>query len=205
LQDKDFVYEPLHIPRRYHRTLLGEKHIFIHDIEQKTNSTVRFPDKELAADIVTIFGPEAQVHIAAAMILEHVPFEAFLVIPQHPDVPSLCNSGDFSSVVDRIRRDYQVTIVPVASADAPTSSRSEHAFKFFCQKSNSDYLSAAREQFEQFLNTHGVQTYPYNPPHQRPDSFAEAFPHFPSKLLATPTQSGESKAFIPDNLLIRGL
>ena len=57
------------IPRRYHRTLLGEKAIFIHDIETKTNSRVRFPDKETASDVVTIFGPESQVQIAAAMLL----------------------------------------------------------------------------------------------------------------------------------------
>jgi hypothetical protein len=63
------VNETLSIPRRYHRTLLGEKAIFIHDIETKTNSRVRFPDKETASDVVTIFGPESQVQIAAAMLL----------------------------------------------------------------------------------------------------------------------------------------
>jgi hypothetical protein len=68
-QDKDYVNETLSIPRRYHRTLLGEKAIFIHDIETKTNSRVRFPDKETASDVVTIFGPESQVQIAAAMLL----------------------------------------------------------------------------------------------------------------------------------------
>lgn len=57
------------IPRRYHRTLLGEKSIFIRDIENKTNSHVQFPDKETASDVVTIFGPESQVQIAAAMLL----------------------------------------------------------------------------------------------------------------------------------------
>jgi len=36
-KDKDFVIETVSIPRRYHRTLLGEKSIFIHDIESKTN------------------------------------------------------------------------------------------------------------------------------------------------------------------------
>lgn len=61
--------ETVSIPRRYHRTLLGEKSIFIHDIEAKTNSRVRFPDKETASDVVTIFGPESQVQIAAAMLL----------------------------------------------------------------------------------------------------------------------------------------
>lgn len=75
-KDKDFVVETVSIPRRYHRTLLGEKSIFIHDIEAKTNSHVRFPNKETASDVVSIFGPESQVHIAAQMLLDHVPFEA---------------------------------------------------------------------------------------------------------------------------------
>ena len=73
MQDKDYTVESVSIPRRYHRTLLGEKSIFIHDIEQKTNSLVRFPYKESASDIVTIFGPESQVHIAAAMLQVRVP------------------------------------------------------------------------------------------------------------------------------------
>jgi hypothetical protein len=57
------------IPRRYHRTLLGEKAIFIHDIESKTNSKIYFPDKETASDLVTIFGPESQVQMASAKLL----------------------------------------------------------------------------------------------------------------------------------------
>lgn len=68
-QDKDYVNETVSIPRRYHRTLLGEKSIFIRDIESKTNSKVRFPDKETASDVVTVFGPESQVQMAAAMLL----------------------------------------------------------------------------------------------------------------------------------------
>jgi hypothetical protein len=51
---------------------LGEKSIFIHDIETKTSSKVRFPDKETASDVVTIFGPESQVQLAAAMLLVRV-------------------------------------------------------------------------------------------------------------------------------------
>lgn len=75
-KDKDFVTETVSIPRRYHRTLLGDKSIFIHDIEAKTNSAVRFPRKETASDSVEIYGPESQIHIAAQMLLDHVPFEA---------------------------------------------------------------------------------------------------------------------------------
>ena len=50
-KDKDYTVETVSIPRRYHRTLLGEKSIFIHDIEAKTNSVVRFPNKETASDM----------------------------------------------------------------------------------------------------------------------------------------------------------
>lgn len=68
-KDKDYIHETVSIPRKYHRTLLGEKSIFIHDIEGKTNSKIYFPDKETASDIVDIFGPENQVHISSAMLL----------------------------------------------------------------------------------------------------------------------------------------
>ncbi len=56
-KDKDYISETVTISRRYHRTLLGEKAIFIHDIESKTSSSVRFPARESASDLVTIFGP----------------------------------------------------------------------------------------------------------------------------------------------------
>lgn len=65
--------EAVAVPRKYHRTLLGEKCIFIHDIENKTNSRVRFPDKENASDCITIFGPESQIQIAATMLLVRSP------------------------------------------------------------------------------------------------------------------------------------
>ncbi|OJA09093.1 hypothetical protein AZE42_02564, partial [Rhizopogon vesiculosus] len=201
-KDKDYVNETLSIPRRYHRTLLGEKAIFIHDIETKTNSRVRFPDKETASDVVTIFGPESQVQIAAAMLLEHVPFEADMAVPPSPDLPKVCASADFLTFVDRIKREFQVIITPNVKPPAPsptngTSASSstagvvgdvgEYSFKFHCQRSNSDFLLAAREMLEQFLLNHNVHVYPSPTAHthKRGDSFAEAFPHFDSKVLST--------------------
>ncbi|KAG8220092.1 hypothetical protein J3R82DRAFT_1111 [Butyriboletus roseoflavus] len=84
-KDKDYVNETLSIPRRYHRTLLGEKAIFIHDIESKTNSRVRFPDKETASD-------------------EHVPFEADMAVPPSSDLPVVCSSPEFVAFVERVKR-----------------------------------------------------------------------------------------------------
>ena len=61
--------ERVDVPRRYHRSLLGEIGTFVHDIERKTGCRIRFPDRELALDHVDIFGPEATVHVAGSMLL----------------------------------------------------------------------------------------------------------------------------------------
>ncbi|PFH50739.1 hypothetical protein AMATHDRAFT_60568 [Amanita thiersii Skay4041] len=209
-KDKDYVNETVIIPRRYHRTLLGEKSIFIHDIESKTNSSVRFPDKESASDVVVIFGPESQVQIAASMLLDHVPFEADMVVPPSSELPRLCALPEFNNLVERVKRELQVSITPNfkvlgtsngsaasnAAAAAPAESPAEYSFKFRCQRSNSDFLITAREMLEQFLLNHNVRVYSSptsHHSHKRGDSFADAFPHFDSKVLsAAKTRGHES-------------
>ncbi|ORY26615.1 hypothetical protein BCR39DRAFT_254880 [Naematelia encephala] len=151
-KDKDYTVEGVSIPRRYHRTLLGEKSIFIHDIEHKTNSVVRFPYKETASDIVTIFGPESQVHIAAAMLLDHVPFEADLHVPPNPEVNRLISTTEFLLFAERVKRDHQIAIVP----SAKFGQGDEAIFKFRCQRSNIDFLGTARDSLEEFLAQHNV-------------------------------------------------
>ncbi|EIN13575.1 cytoplasmic protein [Punctularia strigosozonata HHB-11173 SS5] len=198
-KDKDFIIETVSIPRRYHRILLGEKSIFIHDIEQKTNSRVRFPDKETASDVVTIFGPESQVQMASAMLLDHVPFEADMAVPPHADLPRLCASPEFAQFVERIKQEFQLVVSPNIKSLSGGMGRdgaespAECSFKFRCQRSNTDFLMSARELLEQFLLDHNVHVYPSPTAHthKRGDSFAEAFPHFDSKLLAT-TRTRES-------------
>ncbi|KZO94984.1 hypothetical protein CALVIDRAFT_565105 [Calocera viscosa TUFC12733] len=186
-KDKDYTTETVSIPRRYHRTLLGEKAIFIHDIEQKTNSIVRFPDKETASDVVSIFGPESQVHIAAAMLLDHVPFEADLYVPPSSQLENVAVSADFLAFTERVKRDLHIAIFPPAKP----GSGDEVSFKFRCQRSNVDFLPAAREALEAFLVSRHVGVFQADPAQQvgRGDSFADAFPHFDSKLLATPNAS----------------
>ncbi|KAF7306713.1 KH domain protein [Mycena indigotica] len=198
-KDKDYINETVSIPRRYHRTLLGEKSIFIRDIETKTNSRVRFPPKELASDVVTIFGPESQVQIAAAMLLDHVPYEADMGVPPSAELSRLIVSPEFSSLVERIKRELQVSIVPnmkmaTVNEDAGAEIPSEFSFKFRCQRSNSDFLVTAREMLEQFLTNHNIHLFPApaSHVHKRGDSFAEAFPHFDSKLLSTARTHHES-------------
>lgn len=195
---------------------------------------MRFPDKETASDVVTIFGPESQVQIAAAMLLvcflyltclalsysqqEHVPFEADMAVPPSLDLPVVCASPEFVAFVERVKREFQVSITPnlkppapihstngsSTSLDHPSTSQAspqmaqmqsqgEYSFKFRCQRSNSDFLLAAREMLEQFLLNHNVRVYPSPTAHthKRGDSFAEAFPHFDSKVLSTARRHGE--------------
>ncbi|KAF9560214.1 cytoplasmic protein [Agrocybe pediades] len=197
-KDKDFVNETVSIPRRYHRTLLGEKSIFIHDIETKTNSRVRFPDKETASDVVTIYGPESQVQIAATMLLDHVPFEADMAVPPSAELPRVCASPEFNAIVEHIKRELQVSISPTfrrggsMNGNGGSETPTEYSFKFRCQRSNSDFLITAREMLEQFLQKHNVHVYPSPTAqsHKKNDSFAEAFPHFDSKVLSAARTRG---------------
>lgn len=147
-KDKDFVVETVSIPRRYHRTLLGEKSIFIHDIEAKTNSTIRFPNKETASDIVVIFGPESQVHIAAQMLLVHIAFEAEYRLPHSSEMAQLVLSPDWVAVTERIKRDFNVTVLPFVDRSGTAE---ETIIKFCLNRSNVDYLGPARDIIEDFL------------------------------------------------------
>ncbi|KAM0754215.1 hypothetical protein T439DRAFT_285605 [Meredithblackwellia eburnea MCA 4105] len=180
-KDKDFVVETVSIPRRYHRTLLGEKSIFIHDIEAKTNSAVRFPNKETASDIVSIFGPESQVHIAAQMLLDHVPFEAEYRLPHSDEMANLTISQDWMNLTERIKRDLNITILPWVDR----SGRGEETIVRFClNRSNVDFLATSRDLVEEYLVSRNIPLYPGSL-RPRSDSFADAFPFFNSKLLST--------------------
>jgi hypothetical protein len=125
-----------------------------------------------------------------------------MAVPPHAELPRLCTSPEFAQFVERIKHDFQLVISPNVKAlgsvgRAGTDSPSECSFKFRCQRSNTDFLLTARELLEQFLLDHNVHVYPSPTAHthKRGDSFAEAFPHFESKLLATTRTRGKTPAF----------
>ncbi|KAH8120635.1 cytoplasmic protein [Phellopilus nigrolimitatus] len=190
-KDRDYMAEKVAIPRKYHRILLGEKSIFIHDIEGKTNCKFRFPDKK-------------PLHIAATMLLDHVPFEAEMAIPPSVDITRVCSSPDFLAFTDRIKRDFQVSVVPAVKKgpnSSPSVSPGECSFKFMCQRSNSDFLITAREHLEQFLVSQNVPVYPTYKTHRRADSFAESLPHFDSKLLSAAHGTKSASFSLPSRRL----
>jgi hypothetical protein len=113
-------------------------------------------------------------------------------VPPSAELARLCVSPDFNNLVERIKRELQVSVVPnikmpIVNEDSGTETPSEYTFKFRCQRSNSDFLITAREMLEQFLANHNIHLFPApaSHVHKRGDSFAEAFPHFDSKLLST--------------------
>lgn len=128
-----------------------------------------------------------------------------MAVPPSPDLPRVTASTDFSTLVEHIKRELQVSISPnfkriTASSNGasstcgmvPESTPTDYSFKFRCQRSNTDFLLTAREMLEQFLQSHNVLVYPSPTAHthKRNDSFAEAFPHFESKILSTARTRG---------------
>lgn len=231
-KDKDYVVETVSIPRRYHRTLLGEKSIFIHDIESKTNSTVRFPNKETAADVVSIFGPESQVHIAAQMLLDHVPFEAEYRLPHSEQMSQLALAQDFLDLQEKIKRDLNITILPWVDR---SGAGDETVVRFLLNRSNvslimflilhvlpfslvdlslrfqQHFLTTARDTVEEFLLSQSIALYPGSL-RPRSDSFTTSFPFFNSKLLSTlgdnegnasPVVNGSANAEYRDRPVLR--
>ncbi|EIW69943.1 hypothetical protein TREMEDRAFT_71463 [Tremella mesenterica DSM 1558] len=177
--EKDFISDSLIIPRKYHRALLGEKNIFLHDIEAKTNTHIEFPAKETGSDMVNIFGPESQIHIAAAMLLDHVPFEINLHVPPNPAFIPLIRGEKFTEFTSTIQRDHHILI-----SASPLFSETDAIFKFQCLRSNIEFLPAARDSLEEFLSGHGIQVYP-TPALRRADSFTDAsFSQLNARLLA---------------------
>ncbi|GAK66145.1 kh domain protein [Moesziomyces antarcticus] len=190
-KDKDYISETVTISRRYHRTLLGEKAIFIHDIESKTSSSVRFPARESASDLLTIFGPESQIHIAAQMLLDHVPFEAEFRAPNSPELAQAIQLPEFATLTEQLKRDLSIAVSPVIEQRRPGG---EAVFKLRLNRSNTDFLPTAKDAIEDFLINHNANIYAA-PSRTRSDSFASAFPHFANKLISTAAAAESNESF----------
>lgn len=93
--------------------------------------------------------------------------------------------------MESISREYQVVITPVVRTSGPGLEVVE-GFKLNCLQSAKESTATVKEMLDQFLITHSVQVYPATNTrvHKRVDSFADAFPHFDSKLLSHPKTRG---------------
>ena len=121
-----------------------------------------------------------------------------MAIPSSAELPRVCASPEFIGLTEHVKRELQVSIAPnfkkpaVSNGHSGSETPTECSFKFRCQRSNSDFLITAREMLEHFLQNHNIHVYPSPTAHthKKNDSFAEAFPHFDSKVLSTARTRG---------------
>lgn len=131
-----------------------------------------------------------------------------MLVPPSSEIAAVCNTQDFHALVERIKRDLQVTIIAAPknpNGGASLSPTVEYSFKFKCQRSNVDYLGAAREMLEQFLMNRNIHVYPSATAHthKRGDSFTDAFPHFDSKVLSAAKTRGHHGMFSSERYCLR--
>ncbi len=106
---------------------------------------------------------------------DHVPLHAEVFLPPHRDIVRFCVSQEFLTFSERMNEEGLVSLVPSIkySADSPLNSTpASCSFKFTCHRKNGQYLSTARNLFEQLLATGGVLTQQY----YRTDKWAGSFP-----------------------------
>ncbi|PLW37301.1 hypothetical protein PCANC_15457 [Puccinia coronata f. sp. avenae] len=147
-KDKDFVIEHLNIDRTQHRTILGEKSIFIHDIESKTNTCFYFPSTESGSSTIEIFGPRSQIAIAKQMIMSHIGLEADFRLVATSDLMKVVASDEFDEkVIQTCKNHWNVTVLVInggAEGEGLT-------IKFGLTRANTENLQHARETLEAFL------------------------------------------------------
>lgn len=176
--------------------------LYFSDIENKLGCMIRFPSPEAASDLVSIFGPESQIHMAAQMLLDHVPFEAEYRTPFSNELERLLASHEYVALTERVKRDLNISISPtivkrsttLSSASSTAGSNSpkgEAVFKLRLNRSNVDFLPASKEALEDFLVSRNIEVYE-SQERQRSDSFASSFRHFANKLISTVPQAAES-------------
>lgn len=147
-KDKDFVIELLNIDRTQHRTILGEKSIFIHDIESKTNTCFYFPSTESGSSMIEIFGPRSQIAIAKQMIMSHVGLESDCRLMITPELTKLVTSEEFEEkVIKACKSHWNVTVLVINSG----AEGAELTIKFGLTRANAESLKHARETLEALL------------------------------------------------------
>ncbi|KAI9284365.1 hypothetical protein BC943DRAFT_381309 [Umbelopsis sp. AD052] len=108
-KDKDYTTKEITIPHQYHRIMVMNHAQEIHDIEQRTNTRIRWPKRELSSDAVVLHGPESQLSIASQLLSELIPEEYYLRVPYSTALGVVTGSDDFKEkVVNRIRQEFNI-------------------------------------------------------------------------------------------------
>ncbi|CAO3593383.1 unnamed protein product [Absidia cylindrospora] len=115
-KDKDFVVQRFSIPFRRHRTLLGDYHIYLQEVANKTSSKIIWPNHELASDILTLVGPQCDLE-SMTQILRHMVTDTYCFrVPMSTKLISVLSSANFEDQVTRPLQhemNVSVNVIPV--------------------------------------------------------------------------------------------
>lgn len=175
VKDRNFVLREVEVQRRWHRLLQGIRGPLLRDIEGQTGVRIIFPPREDGSDSVRLFGAECEVQRAVLMLLEHIPYIAYVsllpvlaVLTPNSEyrVPSssaldrasfdtVVLAADFAELGERIKCNLDISIGVVQSAG-----ETESIVRFSTSRSNVDFLSTARDMIEEHLAERGVRHTP---------------------------------------------
>ncbi|KAI7818872.1 hypothetical protein BC939DRAFT_400990 [Gamsiella multidivaricata] len=207
-KDKDFVQHSIIIPKQYHLSLLSDHARELSELQSATNAMIRFPEKETGSDVVWISGPESLVHQATSMLLSLVDEQYVYPVPFSEAMFRVLAKPEFKTeVLDKMKNEWNMTLVPplpvetaacINKQNESAAGINDHLFVFKYSRNNEDYLQNAKELLVQFLIDNQIEVYDDEIRVRRPrsDSFAEAFPHFNSKILSSVTSGGKDKSGI---------
>ncbi|KAG9071180.1 hypothetical protein KI688_008725 [Linnemannia hyalina] len=122
LKDKDFVHHSLSIPKHYHLSLLSDHAKALAELQEATNATVRFPEKETGSDVVWISGPESLIQQATSMLLSLVDEQYAYPVPFSEAMDRVLLKPEFKvEILDRMRNEWNMTLVPPAIHEVTTT------------------------------------------------------------------------------------
>ncbi|KAF9297497.1 hypothetical protein BGZ88_009899 [Linnemannia elongata] len=121
-KDKDFVHHSLSIPKHYHLSLLSDYAKALAELQEVTNATVRFPEKETGSDVVWISGPESLIQQATSMLLSLVDEQYVYPVPFSEAMDRVLLKPEFKvDVLDRMRNEWNISLVPPAIREVITT------------------------------------------------------------------------------------
>ncbi|KAI8981930.1 hypothetical protein BDF20DRAFT_905660 [Mycotypha africana] len=119
-KDRDYVIETVPIPFRWHREMIHQyQNSFINEeLVKKTNTTVLWPDAELATNDAELLGPEAHMPLAFKMLESILPESYLLHLPYSQCFMDLIQTDLFQdTLVHPLRQDLDVHVEAGATAD----------------------------------------------------------------------------------------
>ncbi|KAF8941321.1 hypothetical protein BGZ47_007410 [Haplosporangium gracile] len=125
-KDKDFVHHSLSISKHYHLSLLSDHAKALAELQDTTNATVRFPEKETGSDIVWISGPESLIQQATSMLLSLVDEQYVYPVPFSEAMDRVLLKSEFKvEVLDRMRNEWNMTLIPPPIREVSAGGQSE--------------------------------------------------------------------------------